>query len=886
MTIAAGTRLGPYEVVAPVGAGGMGEVYRGTDTRLNRVVALKILPSHLSSNAELRERFDREARAISSLSHPNICTLYDVGHHDGTDYLVMEFVEGESLADRLNKGPLPIEQVFRYGIEIADALDKAHRQGIVHRDLKPSNIMITKSGAKLLDFGLAKMATQDSPVVQLSHLPTAQRQLTQEGTILGTFQYMAPEQLEGLEADARTDIFAFGTVLYEMTTGKRAFEGKTKTSLIAAIVDRDPPPISTIQPLTPPAFERVVKTCLAKDPDDRWQSARDVANELRWIRQSASQAVVAAPVVARRRTREWVAWAIAVSAVVTAAAFAYLHHRVTAQSPAVIQSSLLAPEKAAFAFRGPTGGFAISPDGQRIAFLALSEGKTMLWWRPLNTLVGQPVPGSEDARFPFWSPDSRFLAFFSGGKLKKIDVTGGPPQVVCDVGSQPRGGSWGKNGIILLAANTREGLSKVTAAGGAVSAVTKLEKTEFTHRWPSFLPDGRHFFYVAQNFVGNPNTRNMAYIGSLDSAERQPLFATSGAVAYAAPGYIVFPRQNTLFAQRFDISKLRPEGDAVPIADGIQIFPTTLTAMFSLSDTGILAYERAENITGLQLILVDRKGKELDALTPPGNFSHPKLSHDGKRIAYEQQDGGVGADIWVLDLTRRVPTRLTFEPEDETNPIWSPDDSKIIYSGPQPTGNFDVFEKASSGTTPAERLWGVNVVVLPAQWTADGTLLYWSLEAKANNFDIGRFSLQTRNSMPLVASKFDDITPQLSPDGRWLAYASNVSARMEIYIEPYPPSGAKWQVSNGGATSPRWRGDGKELFFQSNDDRIMSVAVTAGADGLRISTPSPLFQMRTRSGTFQYDVSADGQKFLLDAAKGGDDKTTITLVTNWTSSLR
>src|SRR5438270_5865554 len=387
MTIAAGTRLGPYEVVAPVGAGGMGEVYRGTDTRLDRVVALKILPSHLSSNAEVRERFDREARAISSLSHPNICTLYDVGHHEGTDYLVMEFVEGEPLDERLKKGPLPLDQVLRYGIEIADALDKAHRHGIVHRDLKPSNIMITKSGAKLLDFGLAKIAMRESPVVQLSHLPTAQRQLTQEGTILGTFQYMAPEQLEGLEADARTDIFAFGNVLYEMATGRRAFEGKTKTSLIAAIVDRDPPPISAIQPMTPPAFERVVKTCLAKDPENRWQSARDVANELRWIQQGD----VAAPVRPRQKSREWIAWTIACIALLGAGVLAYLHYRAPSEPPQTVQSMILPPEKANFAFAPPTGGMAISPDGRRIVFRVNFEGKPMLWVRSLNSSTGQPL---------------------------------------------------------------------------------------------------------------------------------------------------------------------------------------------------------------------------------------------------------------------------------------------------------------------------------------------------------------------------------------------------------------------------------------------------------------------------------------------------------------
>jgi len=895
MPIATGTRLGPYEIVAPVGAGGMGEVYRGTDTRLDRVVALKILPSHLSSNAELRERFDREARAISSLSHPHICTLYDVGHHAGTDYLVMEFVEGESLAERLAKGPLPIEQVFRYGIEIAEALDKAHRSGIVHRDLKPSNIMITKSGVKLLDFGLAKMAVGPPPSAALTGAgagPTLQKPVTQEGTILGTFQYMAPEQLEGLEADARTDIFAFGTVLYEMATGRRAFEAKTKTSLIAAIVDRDPPPISSIQPLTPPAFERVVKTCLAKDPDDRWQSARDVANELRWIQQGAA---VAAPIVRRRKSSEWIAWAVALAALIATGALAVLYHRATAEPPQSVQSAILPPEKTAFAFRGPTGGFALSPDGRRIALIVSAEGKTMLWLRPLNALSAQPLLGTEGAAFPFWSPDGRFIAFFANSKLKKIDVSGGPPQVLCDVGSQPRGGTWSKDGIILFAANTRDPISKVAASGGTPSPVTQLAKSDFSHRFPSFLPDGRHFLYVAQTFGGNassgsPSSRNIVCVGSLERSERRSLFPSNGAAVYSPPGYVVFPRERTLYAQRFDAGKLRPEGEAFSIADSVQTFPGTLTAMFSLSNTGVLAYERSENITGLQLVWMDRNGKEIEALTPPGDYNHPSLSHDGKRIAYEQQDPGAGADIWVLDLARRVPTRLTFEPEDETNPIWSPDDSKIAYGALQTSGSvtFAVLEKASTGTAAAEVLWSTNGIVFPSQWPFEGTILHWSIEPKSqNSFDIGQLSLQNRTSIPLIASRFDDVAPKLSADGRWLAYAANVSGAMEIYIEPYPPSGAKWQVSNGGGSMPRWRRDGKELFFRANDDRLMSVTINATAHGLEISTPSPLFQTHMRQALgFQYDVSADGKKFLMNVAKGGDDRTTVTLVTNWAAELK
>jgi serine/threonine protein kinase len=888
MSIAAGTRLGPYEVVAPVGAGGMGEVYRGTDTRLNRVVALKILPSHLSSNAELRERFDREARAISALSHPHICTLYDVGHHDGTDYLVMEFVEGESLAERLAKSRLPMDQVLRYGIEIADALDKAHRAGIVHRDLKPSNIMVTKSGVKLLDFGLAKIAAPENPVIQLSHLPTAQRQLTQEGTILGTFQYMAPEQLEGLEADARTDIFAFGAVLYEMATGKHAFDGKTKTSLIAAIVDRDPPPISSIQPMTPPAFERVVKTCLAKDPEDRWQSARDVANELRWIQQGE----VAAPARPRQKSREWIAWTVASLAIVAAGVFAYLHHRAISEPPQTVQSMILPPEKASFAFGPPSGGIAISPDGRRIVFRVNSEGKTMLWVRSLSASAAQPLLGTEEATFPFWSPDSRFIAFFAGAKLKKIDASGGPPQPICPASNQPRGGTWGRDGVILFCSGTRDPVSKIAAEGGTPAPATKVRKSEYSHRWPSFLPDGRHFLYFAQAWAGQSSDRDKTYLASLDSSEERPLFSSSGPAMYAAPGYLVFVRERMLLAQRFDAKKLRLIGEPFPIAERVETYPQTSTSIFSVSDNGVLAYQRGENISDLHLSWVDRNGKETDVITPPGDYNHPRLSHDGKRVAYEVTDPQNGlADIWIFDLVRRVPTRLTFEPENEIQPIWSPDDQSIVYGVAQPNGAFDLYRKPSTGAGAPERAYTSSALKFPMDWSADGkTIIFQSNDPfQRNNWDILQLSIDKGTAANVIATRFNEFAPQLSPDEHWLAYLSDQSGSVNAYIEPYPSTGAKYQISTGGAFQPRWRRDGKELFYRTPDDRLVSVMITASGQRLQISTPTPLFQIHLAAaaagGGYQYDIAPDGQKFLMNVSKI-EGARPVTLVTNWASELK
>ncbi|HEY1435788.1 MAG TPA: protein kinase [Thermoanaerobaculia bacterium] len=501
MTLSAGTRLGPYEIVAPIGAGGMGEVYKARDTRLERTVAVKVLSAHLAANEELRQRFEREAKTISQFSHPHICSLYDVGREGDTDYLVMEFLEGESLADRLAKGPLPTEQILRYGIEIADALDKAHRQGIVHRDLKPGNIMITKSGVKLLDFGLAKPLTAAGarPVSGASVMATeaqVSQPLTERGTVLGTFQYMAPEQLEGGDADGRSDIFAFGAVLYEMATGRKAFTGKSQASLIGSILRDDPPPVSEVAPMVPPALNRVVKTCLAKDPEDRFQTAHDAKLQLEWIAEGGSQAGLPAPVIARRKNREKLAWGVAAVAILAAAALAFGFWKRTPKPPRVVRFEIAIPPSI-LSIDTPR----ISPNGQTLAFNATdAEGKTQIWIRPLNALAAQPLPGTEGTTRPFWSPDSRYLGFFSGGKLQKIDVTGGPPTKLCDA---PTGsdGTWSPQGVILFDGAGTDPIQRVSAAGGtpAVAVKADAERKELQIGWPEFMPDGNHFIYMAIN---------------------------------------------------------------------------------------------------------------------------------------------------------------------------------------------------------------------------------------------------------------------------------------------------------------------------------------------------------------------------------------------------
>ena len=643
MSLEAGTRLGPYEITAPVGAGGMGEVYRAKDTRLGRDVAIKVLPAHMSSSSSCRQRLEREAKTISSLSHPHICMLHDVGHQNGTDYLVMEFLEGETLADRLSKGALPMEQALRIAIEIAGALDAAHRSGIVHRDLKPGNVMLTKSGVKLLDFGLAKLATPDKRAVsQATSLPTALQEsqpLTSRGTILGTFQYMAPEQLEGAEADARSDIFAFGCVIYEMLTGQKAFTGKSQASLISSIMGSDPPPISSIQPMIPASLDRIVKGCLAKEPEHRWSTAHDVMLQLQWIAEGGSLAGVPAPVVARRKNREKLSWGITAAAVLAAGALTVGYIRRAPKPLRVVRFEVANPP-AITTIDAPK----ISPDGKTLAFNATdSGGKTQIWLRPLNALTAQPLPGTEGTRRPFWSPDSRYLAFVADGKLKKIDVTGGPPTKICDA---PTGvdGSWSPEGIILFDGTGTDPIYRVPAAGGTPVVAVKAdpEHKETQVGWPEFLPDGRQYIYMVINQKVELNSYR---IGSLDSKETKPFAPAQSMLVYAPQGYLLFLKDRTLMAQPFDAKAIKTTGESVPLAEQIGTDAAGL-ARFSVSRDGVLAYRTGES--GSRMLWMDRSGKELDTLGDPAEYEDPDFSPVGRptrvrspRHAF-RQDGHLG----------------------------------------------------------------------------------------------------------------------------------------------------------------------------------------------------------------------------------------------------
>ena len=882
MALSSGTRLGPYEILEPAGAGGMGEVYKARDTRLDRTVAIKVLPSHLSQNPEGRQRFEREAKTISQLSHPHICALHDVGHQDGLEYLVMEFLEGETLTSRLARGPLPLEPALRYGIEIADALDKAHRQGVIHRDLKPGNVMLTKSGVKLVDFGLAKFSPGSAPGFSgVTSFPTQGPDLTAEGTILGTFQYMAPEQLEGREADARTDIFALGAVLYEMVTGQKAFSGKSQASLIGAILHTQPAPISSVQPMSPPALDRVVTRCLAKDPEDRWQTAHDAMLELRWIATGAgSQAGLPAPVVARRKTREKLAWGLFAAVLAGFLALAALFVASRREPPHMVQSTLLPPEKSAF-----TGAMELSPDGRRIAFVApLPGGSAVLWVRPLNELAAQPLAGTEGASYPFWSPDSRFVAFFADGKLKKIDASGGPPQTLCNA-SIGRGGTWNRDGVILFAPSLGDPIFRVSSSGGAASPATELASggTEGTHRWPYFLPDGKHFVYLALGSGLGPE-RGALFVGSLDSKERTLLVHARSSVAYAPPGYLLFHRESSLLARPFDAKRLRFKGEAFPLAERIHP-PTTHKVAFSVSENGILAYQAGGEGGQSQLVWLNRGGKELEAVGAPVNYRTLRLSHDGHRVALVVDDVQGNLDLWLYDLARRTSTRFTFDPANEGSPVWAPDDRRIAFFSNR-KGAPDVYWKDAAGTGQDEPVLASSFPKFPTDWSRDGRFLAFQAIGPKTGSDLWIFSVADRKASAYLQTEFTETSARFSPDGRFLAYVSNESGREEVYVQPFPGPGGKWQISTSGGAQPAWSSNGRELFYLAPPSKLMAVEVRVG-EAFEAGIPRLLFETRLMGGPFRrYDVSSDGQRFLVNRPIGAETHSPITLVVNWTAEVK
>ncbi len=889
MPLSAGTKLGPYEIVAPLGAGGMGEVYRARDTRLDRTVAVKILPSHLSDKPEAKERFEREARAISSLNHPNICHLYDVGEQDGTSYLVMEYLEGETLADRLGKGPLPLPQVLKTGVEICDGLEKAHRSGVVHRDLKPGNIMLTKTGAKLMDFGLAKATADLPPSSSLSMTMShhSSKPLTAQGTLVGTFQYMSPEQVEGKDADARSDIFALGAVLYEMVTGQHAFSGKSQASIIAAILAAEPPSVSTLQPMSPPALERLIQSCLVKDPDERLQTAHDVKLQLKWIAEGGSQAGVAAPVVVRRKSRERVAWAVAVVGLLLAAAIGFLYWRTPHPVARAVRSTILPPDKATFVFLGPTHSAALSPDGSSVAFVARSEGVSRLWIRPLDSYTARVLPDTEDASAVFWSPDSRNLGFFSQGKLKRVSAGGGPSVTICETGPT-RGGSWSAHDVIIFGRYPGE-IYQVPASGGTPTKAVSFDPSrhDTSDRWPLFLPDGKHFLYMASPF-GSVTEDNAVFVASLDDKLNRQVFRGSTNVAYAN-GYLLYAVEKTLMARPFDTSKLDFTGDAIPVADGMQYDPIYSNAVFSVSDNGVLLYQTGKASSARTMALFDAGGKPMGTVGDPAAYFYPRFSPDGRRLAYSLIDPHTGkADIWTIDLASNSRTRLTVDPGRSMFPVWSHDGNRLAFASSRP-GRTQVFIKQSNGMGTEEKLGGASgMSTNPSDWTPDGSAV------------IARQRVETTGKWRLVIMPADGSEPKvllenpaasvsegrLSPDGHWLAYHCNESGKDEVYVSPYPQPVGRLQISTAGGRDPRWRGDGKELYYVAQDGKVMAAELKQPGGSLQVSSLRALFSTRISTINDTFDVTADGKKFVVSTIATEETPDPLSLVVNWTAELK
>lgn len=878
----------------------MGEVYLASDPKIGRDVAIKVLPSGLSENKERLARFEQEAQAAGALNHPNILAIYDVDSENGTTYVVSELLEGETLRDALGGTAMQVRRALDYAQQVAQGMAAAHEKGIIHRDLKPENLFVTKDGrVKILDFGLAKLIETNGAGAS-SDLPT-RRVNTDAGAIMGTAGYMSPEQLRGTSVDPRTDIFSFGSVLYEMLAGRKAFQRDSTADTISAILREDPPELSDTNSNVNPGLERVVRRCLEKNREQRFHSASDLAFALRSLTDTQpSDGATAIMTVASTRTADhgnrWgqLGWILAGTFLIAAGAMGWAYFRKAAPPAETMRFAIVAPEKTGYG-----DSLAISPDGRRIALISVSEtGVTSLIVRVLDSLDTKALQGTEGASQPFWSPDSRFVGFFAGGKLKKIDASGGNSQVLADASSDPRGGSWGKDGTILFSPTTTSPIFKVPAAGGIATQLTELDndQEQRSHRWPSFLPDGIHYLYFGR---GSKREAEGIYVGSLGSAEKQFIINTSIAGRYAPAngrddtGSLLYVRDGMLVAQPFDPEKLRLIGEPRPVAEGVLNFPgeggPTAYACFSVSDNGRLIYKPGgKPIT--QLRWMDRAGKTVESLGQPGLLGEPFISPDAKKVVVGRADDS-SQDLWVYEFARNASTRFTFNAATDVSPVWSPDGTRIVFASNR-SGKFEIYQKSASGAGDEELLLGTPFNAFPDHWSADGKYIIYELQGgSTNKTDLWVFPVAGGGApFPFLQTPFEDAHAQFSPDGRWIAYASDESGKAEVFVRGFPESGGKWQISTEGGDQPQWSRDGRTLYYIAADRNLMAVPIGTTNGGFDPGRPAILFQtnLPTRGLTDDRNnflVAPDGQRFLVNNLIGDAHSEPITVVLNWNGDL-